>query len=117
MLAVLAAALTGLANAAPAAAPGAVTPAGSCFYEPNQPDPDTGETDPSPLDGVCTAAHGLNAPSSVAVSPDGRNVYVAGSGEDAISVFQRHADGTLQPSGCVSDDPTDSGCAAARELY
>ena len=34
---------------------------------------------------------GLEAPWSVIVSPDGRNVYVAAQGEDAIGVFQRDA--------------------------
>lgn len=114
VLIVLAAAL---ARAVPAAAPGALAPTGACFYEPNQPDPDTGQADPSPLDGVCAPAHGLNAPAAVVVSPDGRDVYVAGSGDDAISAFRRAADGSLRPSGCVSDDPADTGCAAAQELY
>lgn len=34
---------------------------------------------------------GLNGASSVAVSPDGRNVYVAGVGDDAVAVFSRNA--------------------------
>ncbi len=44
-------------------------------------------------DGV--GADGLKGAYGVAVAPDGRHIYVAGSGESAISIFARHADETV----------------------
>jgi fibronectin-binding autotransporter adhesin len=55
-------------------------------------------------DGCATAA-GLNGPNSVAVSPDGRNVYATSRGSNAISVFRR------DPStGALSQLPPGAGC-------
>jgi hypothetical protein len=48
------------------------------------------------------AATGLNGPRRVAVSPDGKNVYVAGQGSDAITVLAR----TPQPSSSPPPPPT-----------
>ncbi|MBA2523957.1 MAG: beta-propeller fold lactonase family protein [Solirubrobacterales bacterium] len=54
----------------------------------------------------CTAARGLLVAEAVATSPDGRNVYAAGSGSNAVAVFDRGADGALTQkegaAGCVS---------------
>ena len=57
--------------------------------------------------GGCTPARALNEPTSVAVSPDGRLVYVAARRfPSAIAVLTRNADGSLSqaagPAGCVS---------------
>jgi DNA-binding beta-propeller fold protein YncE len=71
----------------------------------------------------CARARALEGPGpfmgsrAIAVSADGRNVYVASSGSDAIAVFRRNQkNGTLsQPSGaagCVALKGAD-GCAAA----
>ena len=65
-------------------------------------------TDGPFTDPTCLSGRGLTDPSSVAVSPDGTSVYVAGSNSDAIAVFDRdpftgrlfQKDGT---AGCVSD--------------
>jgi DNA-binding beta-propeller fold protein YncE len=43
---------------------------------------------PTPLDGA-TRVDGLETPRGVVVTHDGRDVYVAGSGEDAIATFRR----------------------------
>jgi DNA-binding beta-propeller fold protein YncE len=45
---------------------------------------------------------GLGGASGVAVSPDGRNVYVTGTLDDSISVFNRAANGALTDAGCIS---------------
>ncbi|RIK43641.1 MAG: hypothetical protein DCC55_05215, partial [Chloroflexi bacterium] len=42
-----------------------------------------------------TGADGLKGAYGVAVAPDGRFIYVAGSGESAISIFARNADDTV----------------------
>jgi DNA-binding beta-propeller fold protein YncE len=68
----------------------------------------------------CTSARALGSPMSVAVSPDGRNVYVVSAGSDALSVFARNRrTGTLRQlagaSGCMSQRPG-GGCAVGRAL-
>lgn len=70
--------------------------------------------------GGCLVGRGLNEPTSVAVSPDGRHVYVAGRRfPSGIAVLERAFDGSLtQPSGtagCISHRGG-SGCAAARGI-
>ena len=70
--------------------------------------------------GDCTLARALNEPTSVAVSPDGERVYVAGRRfPSAVAIFARAADGTLSQAdgtaGCVSHRGG-SDCAVARAL-
>ncbi len=70
--------------------------------------------------GGCVVGRGLNEPTSVAVSPDGAHVYVAGRRfPSGVAVFDRAADGSLtQPegtAGCVTHRGG-FGCAAARAL-
>ena len=48
----------------------------------------------------CVGVRALETPSSIAVSPDGRNVYVAASSNSAVTTFARRADGSVsQPAG------------------
>jgi DNA-binding beta-propeller fold protein YncE len=56
----------------------------------------------------CTPAAGLAGADAVAVSPDWRNVYVAGFDANSVAVFTRSSDGTLTPEGCLGG----TGCAA-----
>ena len=75
----------------------------------------TGPGDP------CAAAVGLDAATSIAVSRDGRNVYVASLGSSAVAVFARdRATGALSQlpgrAGCVADVAVDGTCADARSL-
>lgn len=62
----------------------------------------------------------LELAADVAVSPDGKSVYVAAgssesaaAGAGAITEFARRADGTLQPTGCLTFAGS-RGCRAAR---
>ena len=68
----------------------------------------------------CRAGRAMCGPVSIAVSPDGRNVYVVSAGSDALSVFRRNArTGVLTQlpgsSGCVSQRPG-GGCVVGRAL-
>ncbi|HMJ73307.1 MAG TPA: beta-propeller fold lactonase family protein [Solirubrobacterales bacterium] len=68
----------------------------------------------------CGKAVGLNGPNSVAISPNGRNVYVTSRGSNAVTAFQRNrSTGALHQlpgaAGCVSGVPL-PGCATATAL-
>jgi DNA-binding beta-propeller fold protein YncE len=65
--------------------------------------------------GCPTVGSGLNNTSDVAVSPDGKNVYVLGYNDAAIAEFARNADGSLtqlaSPNDCIADSSAeDSTC-------
>jgi DNA-binding beta-propeller fold protein YncE len=59
------------------------------------------------LPGFCAPVTAMQGAFSVAVSPDGQNVYVASLLSSAVAVFDRAADGTLTQkpgsAGCISD--------------
>jgi DNA-binding beta-propeller fold protein YncE len=66
----------------------------------------------------CATGRALLGATGAAVSPDGRQVYVAAAGSDAITWLSRNGDtGQLTFAGCVSDDGgtglagTDGQCA------
>ena len=62
-------------------------------------------TDAKYFDADCTAkSPGLYSPSSVAVSADGRNVYVSATGSSAVTAFARSSTGALSSLGCISGD-------------
>ena len=67
--------------------------------------------------GFCLPGTGLDGASSVTVSPDGQNVYVASEISSAVAVFDRAADGTLTqkrgPAGCISDTGAGRCCDGA----
>lgn len=70
--------------------------------------------------GACGFGRALRAPISVAVSPDGRNVYVAATGSDALSVFARNPrTGAIRQlvgmRGCISNF-VGGGCVRGRAL-
>jgi DNA-binding beta-propeller fold protein YncE len=65
--------------------------------------------------GCGTQAEPLEAPSGLAISPNGAHLYVTSVGRDAIAWFKRESDGTLVLGGCISDDDDatvfSDGCA------
>lgn len=69
--------------------------------------------------GGCATALGLKGPNSVAVSPNGRNVYATSLNSDAIDVFTRKpSTGALAQGGgggCIANIPT-PGCTTGRAL-
>jgi fibronectin-binding autotransporter adhesin len=58
----------------------------------------------------CIGTDGLRDPSSLAVSPDGQNVYVAAAISSDVVLFGRSPSGALSPIGCIGD--TNSGPAS-----
>jgi DNA-binding beta-propeller fold protein YncE len=80
--------------------------------------PDGALSDPSCIEDVgggagCGAgntAPGLGGAFAVTVSPDGENVYVASSSDDAIVTFDRAPDGTLSDPSCIEDVGGAAGC-------
>jgi DNA-binding beta-propeller fold protein YncE len=68
----------------------------------------------------CGKAIGLNGPNSVAISPNGRNVYVTSRGSNAVTAFQRNrSTGALRQlpgaTGCIAGVPL-PGCAMGTAL-
>ena len=66
----------------------------------------------------CGTAIGLDGPNSVAVSPDGRNVYATSRASGSVTVFRRNrSTGALKqlPVGCISGLPL-PGCSTGRAL-
>jgi DNA-binding beta-propeller fold protein YncE len=77
--------------------------------EVREPEPDADAMTPRPLDGA-PRVDGLRTPRGVVVSRDGRDVYVAGSGEDAIATFRRDAEsGRLQFTTAVKEPASSPG--------
>src|SRR5205814_285685 len=70
--------------------------------------------------GPCANGHALKTPTSVAVSPDGKSVYVTSIVSGAVARFNRHptTGAITQPAGtagCVSEDGT-GPCADGHAL-
>lgn len=71
-------------------------------------DNDTGADD------CVLTADGLDDPRAVAVSPDGKSVYVASTTDDALVLLNRDTQtGALTPAGCIDDN--DSGTDACAQ--
>ena len=68
----------------------------------------------------CATGLGLEGPNSVAVSPDGKNVYATSVKSDAVTTFQRDPSTgaltqTTDGTGCVANTAT-TGCTTGRAL-
>jgi DNA-binding beta-propeller fold protein YncE len=57
----------------------------------------------------CQTGTGMNGAQDVALSPDGKNVYVIGTSDDAVAEFARGADGSLTQIGCIADSSASGG--------
>jgi DNA-binding beta-propeller fold protein YncE len=64
-----------------------------------------------------TSAHAINQPRSVAVSPDGQNVYVAASVSDGVAIFTRDpTSGLMAQSGCLTVTGSQGACTKTEGL-
>jgi DNA-binding beta-propeller fold protein YncE len=71
-----------------------------------------------PRDDHCTGSSGLVGATGVAVSPDGKSVYVTAATARSLLVFARDAaTGDLTPVECVSDDGSDGRCTDGTGLF
>ncbi len=66
----------------------------------------------APRPGCAATGRGLDGATSVALSPDGRNVYAASYASDSVATLRRDPDrGTLALQGCASDEREADRCA------
>jgi DNA-binding beta-propeller fold protein YncE len=70
--------------------------------------------------GVCEKARALDTPRELAISPDGRNLYVAAQISDAVTVFERDEAGSLRQdagtAGCITETRTRGSCVDGKAL-
>ena len=70
--------------------------------------------------GFCADGKALSGAAWVTVSPDGKTVYTASLGSDAVAVFDRAADGTLTQkaglAGCISETGSGGDCTDGKAL-
>ena len=68
-------------------------------------------------EGVCGRGDALLGAAGVAVSTDGRTLFVAAAGAGGIAWLDRDPDtGALHPSGCVKEPPQEGTCGALSHL-
>jgi DNA-binding beta-propeller fold protein YncE len=82
---------------------------------------ETGSSAPGGPTDVCTDGKGLNYAASLAISRDGKNVYVIGQQNNAVAVFARNGTtGALTQlpgtAGCISENGTGGACARGKGL-
>jgi len=66
------------------------------------------------FDGDCAVGVATQGLDSLAVSPDGKDVYAAAPGSDAVDVFTPNAAGLLTESGCIKLHAPPGLCSSAR---
>ena len=71
--------------------------------------------------GACSDGRGLNAPNGLGMSVDGKSVYAASIGSDAVAIFDRDpVRGALTPkagtAGCISEPAPRRACRRGRAL-
>jgi 6-phosphogluconolactonase (cycloisomerase 2 family) len=61
-------------------------------------------------DGCGDKAHGLSEPGGLAISADGKRLYISAGGDDALTALKRSSkSGALKVLGCVDDNDNGSG--------
>ena len=69
---------------------------------------------------VCEKARALDTPRELAISPDGRNLYVAAQLSSAVTVFERDEAGSLRQdagaAGCITETRTRGSCVDGKAL-
>jgi DNA-binding beta-propeller fold protein YncE len=85
--------------------------------------PETGALKPAgcikaaPRGDRCAGALNVQAPAALAISPDGKSVYIVSNFDASIALFKRDADtGALTAGGCVSDTGSDGRCVNGTAL-
>ncbi|HVS29481.1 MAG TPA: beta-propeller fold lactonase family protein [Solirubrobacteraceae bacterium] len=68
------------------------------------------------FDGCTATALGMRQPSALAVSADGRNIYIASRESQTVDGFAVGADGTLSTVGCVALKGNGANCAATSDV-
>lgn len=58
----------------------------------------------------CAATAPLDGPYRLAVSPNGRSLYVSATSSQTVTILSRAPDGTLSAGGCVRDDASPATC-------
>lgn len=62
--------------------------------------------------GCTSSAAGLAEATSVAIAPDGRNVYVTASDSGTVALFERQAGtGLLRSAGCIKNSSSNEACS------
>jgi DNA-binding beta-propeller fold protein YncE len=60
-------------------------------------------------DGCPDKAHGLSEAGGLAISPNGKALYVSAGGDDAVTAIKRKNSGSIKVQGCVDDNDNGSG--------
>jgi DNA-binding beta-propeller fold protein YncE len=69
------------------------------------------------MDGVCAVGPAMGGISTLALSPDGRQVYGASTASSAVSVFAANAEGALAETGCLKVEAPPGLCATSRQMH
>jgi DNA-binding beta-propeller fold protein YncE len=68
------------------------------------------------LDGACSIGASTEGIASLAVSPDGKNLYAAAGTSGAVDVFSRDSAGNLTQTGCLMANAPQGPCTDAKLL-
>jgi DNA-binding beta-propeller fold protein YncE len=69
------------------------------------------------MDGVCAVGPAMRGIATLALSPDGRQLYGASPGSSAVGVFAPNAEGALAETGCLKVEAPPGLCATSRLMH